>query len=77
MLHVDLILGGAQRGIHANFERKTNWAPAVRCNGSLGKLWFPELTGTLKLNYSAETMTESVDTDLNITKKTNLPLGQI
>lgn len=49
----------------------------MRCNGSLGKLWFPELTGTLKLNYSAETMTDSVDTDLNITKKTNLPLGQI
>lgn len=63
----------AQPGIHANLERKTNWAPASRCNGSLGKLRFPGLTGTVKLKRPGETMTESVDANLNRTKKTNLP----
>ncbi len=69
MFYVDLIIG-AQRGIHLNSERKTNWAPAMHCNGSLGKLWVPGLSGKLKLNYSEETMTENVDADLNLTKQT-------
>lgn len=58
---------GAQGGIHPNFEMKTNWVPAVHWDGSLGKLWFLVITGTLQLNCFAETMTRGVDTNLNIT----------
>lgn len=40
--------------------------------GCLGKRRFPRRPGTFKLKHSGGTKTERVDTDLNITKKTNL-----
>ena len=55
----------------SKLEMKTNWAFARHCNGSMGKLWFLRLTGTFKLKRCGETMTESVDTDPNITMEIN------
>lgn len=49
--------GEDQQGIRASFERKTNWAPAMHCNGSLGKLW---LTGDTQIKLlTMPTMTKS------------------
>lgn len=38
----------------------------------MGKVPFPRRPGTFKLKHTGEMKTQSVDTDLNITEKTNL-----
>lgn len=44
----------------------------MNCHGFMGKVRFPRQPETFKLNHTGEMKTQRVDTDLNITEKTNL-----